>query len=252
MYRLSALLMLLLPALVQAAPHEIIHVVNPHHVTRAEYLADLRANSSLTDDQIDDRYREFLQDRERSQRGLILKLRVLIKKYRLKGIYLQGLSEKNHQATLDYLESLKQYEKTNTINESEFEKRKKDQNRLDLSELGAAGQLVITGELQTILPAEDAKAFEAVNSVKSDGSIKFVEKEEHERENAIVRNLMKADGVAVIVLSRDHNLADNLKELGFSCRYVMMGSSPPVESNIDTFKKSIFKRGDKLTGNRLK
>ena len=179
-------------------------------------------------------------------------MRVLSKKYRRKGIYLQGLSEKNHQATLDYLESLKQYEKTNTINESEFEKRKKDQNRLDLSELGAAGQLVITGELQTILPAEDAKAFEAVNSVKPDGGINFVEKEEHERENAIVRNLMKADGVAVIVLSRDHNLADNLKELGFSCRYVMMGSSPPVESNIDTFKKSIFKRGDKLTGNRLK
>ncbi|MAC55863.1 MAG: hypothetical protein CME31_25265 [Gimesia sp.] len=243
MYRLSALLILLLPALVQAAPHKIIHVVNPHHVSRVEYLADLRANSSLTDDQIDDRYREFLHDRERIQRWQTLMLRDLIKKHQLKGIYIEGLSEKNHQVTLKYLEVLKQNGKTNTINESEYEKLKKDQSRLGLSELGAAGQLVISGELQTILPAENAKAFEAANSVKPDGSIKFVEKEEHERENAIVRNLMKADGVAVIVLNSDHNLTDNLRELGITCKYVVMGIHPVEEYKTFPVKKNKLKRG---------
>jgi len=237
MYRISALVIMLLPVIAHAAPHTIIHVIKPHHVSRAEYLADLRANSSLTDDQIYDHYREFLHDQERSQRGQTLKLRGLIKKHQLKGIYLQGLTEKNHQATLDYLEVLMRYEKNEIVPEAEYDKLQKNQNRLDLSELGAAGHLVISGELHTILPAEDSKALEAANSVKPDGSIEFVEKEERARENAIVRNLMKADGVAVIVLSRDHNLSDNLKELGASCRYVVMGSDPAVERKTFPVKK---------------
>lgn len=244
MYRISALVIFLLPAFAQAAPHKIIHIINPYHVSRSEYLAELRANSSLTDDQIEDRYRKFLHDQERNQRDQTLMLRGLIKKYHLKGIYLQGLTEKNHQATLDYLEVLKRYDQNEIVPETEFDKLQKTQNRLDLSELGAAGQLVISGELQTILPAENAKAFEAANSVKPDGSIEFTEKEEHERENAIVKNLMKADGVAVIVLSRDHNLADNLKELGLTCRYVMMGSNPSTEGKTFPVKKSTLKRRD--------
>tara|TARA_R110002111_G_scaffold262289_1_gene337842 strand:- start:129148 stop:129468 length:321 start_codon:yes stop_codon:yes gene_type:complete len=77
---------------------------------------------------------------ESKQRGQTLILRELITKYQLNSIYIAKLSEKNHQATLNYLEVLKQYEKNEIVPETEFDKLVEKQNRLDLSERGAAGQ----------------------------------------------------------------------------------------------------------------
>lgn len=88
------------------------------------------------------------------------------------------------------------------------------QNRLDLLELGAAGRLVVKGDLKTLLPTEDSKAFEAADPVRADGTVVFDKKADEARENAIVRNLLKSDGVAVIVLGGAHDLADNLKRVG--------------------------------------
>lgn len=92
-------------------------------------------------------------------------------------------------------------------------------NRLDLIDLGAVGRLVLKGELSTLLPAEDSKAFEAVNPLKADGTVVFDKKDDKARENAIVRNLLNADGVVVITLGGDHDLADNLKRAGAGCQY---------------------------------
>ena len=52
-----------------------------------------------------------------------------------------------------------------------------------------------------------------------DGTVVFDKKADEAREDAIVRNLLKAGGVAVIVLGGDHDLADNLKRAGRQVKY---------------------------------
>jgi hypothetical protein len=73
------------------------------------------------------------------------------------------------------------------------------------------GQLLIDGHIKAVVPAEDAKAYEAANPVQADGRIVFDEKATEARENAIVRNMLeKASGTAVLVLGGAHDLSDNV------------------------------------------
>jgi len=164
---------------------------------------------------------------EANQRDQMTLLMRLIKEHNLKGVYVEGLTEKNHKGTQRLIETLKKYEQTKTDPaESEIDRLVADQNRLDRLELGAAGLLVVSGKLETILPAEESAAFDAANPVKSDGSIKFDKEAEERREDAIVRNLLKADSVAVITLGEAHILADNLRRLGSDCKYKRVVANP--------------------------
>ena len=62
-----------------------------------------------------------------------------------------------------------------------------------------------------MVPAEEAKAYATANPVKDDGTIVFDEKANEKREDAIVRNLMKASGnTAIVVLGGAHDLSDNV------------------------------------------
>ena len=72
------------------------------------------------------------------------------------------------------------------------------------------GQLLIDGHIKAVVPAEDAKAFEAANPVQADGRIVFDEKANEAREDAIVTRMMKASGTAVLVLGGSHDLSDNV------------------------------------------
>jgi len=70
--------------------------------------------------------------------------------------------------------------------------------------------LLIDGHIKAVVPAEDAKAYEAANPVQADGRIVFDENANEARGDAIVNTMMKASGTAVIVLGGAHDLSDNL------------------------------------------
>jgi hypothetical protein len=238
--RLIAVLFLLYPATVQAEPETIIHILNYHYVTPESFAADLKdQDSTITQEQIDRAYSYFLKVLEANQRDQMKLLRRLIKKHNLKGVYVEGLTEQNHKGTLRFIETLKKYERTKTDPpESDIDRLVAAQNRLDRLELGAAGLLVVSGELESILPAEDSVAFEAANPVKVDGSIKFDKEAEERREDAIARNLMKADGVAVITLGEAHILGDNLRRLGSDSKYKRVIANPQWIKRAPPAKKS--------------
>lgn len=50
-------------------------------------------------------------------------------------------------------------------------------------------------------------------------SVVFDKKLEEKREDAIAKNLLKADGVAVIILGGGHDLSENIKRAGGSCQH---------------------------------
>tara|TARA_R110002111_G_scaffold248400_1_gene312030 strand:+ start:45465 stop:46145 length:681 start_codon:yes stop_codon:yes gene_type:complete len=204
-----------------AEPATIIHILDTHYVAPVAFAADLRdQDSGITQEEIDKAYSQFLRSVESSQRGQMRALRRLIKEHKLKGVYVEGVTEKNHKGVLRFIQTLKKYEASKQDPpESAIDKMVAVQNSIDLMELGAAGRLVVSGELQTVLPVEDAAAFEAANPLKPDGKIVFNEKAGERRENAIVRNLQKGSGVVVITLGAGHDLRDNLKRLGVACKY---------------------------------
>ncbi|WP_417378173.1 hypothetical protein [Gimesia sp.] len=239
MNRLFVLLILLFPSFADAEPNTIIHILNYHYVSPGEFAADLKdQDNTVTQEQIDKAYSYFLKVVEANQRDQMKLLRRLIKEHNLKAVYVEGLTEQNHKGTLRFIETLKKYERTKTDPpESGIDRLVAAQNRLDRLELGAVGLLVVSGELETILPAEDSAAFDAANPVKADGSIEFDKEAEERREDAIVRNLLKADGVAVITLGEAHVLSDNLRRLGSDCKYKLVVANPQVIKRAPSVKE---------------
>jgi hypothetical protein len=80
----------------------------------------------------------------------------------------------------------------------------------DLFQIGTPGQLLIDGHIKTVIPAEDAKTFAAANPVQADGRIVFDKKANEVRENTVVKRMIKASGIAVLVLGGAHDLSDNV------------------------------------------
>ncbi|MEQ8852906.1 hypothetical protein [Gimesia sp.] len=221
MLRFCLLSLLLFPATTFAETTKIIHILNWHYVEYDEFAVDLRANSDkpVSDAQVTKEYLEFLDDVREIQKQQMELLRTLIKKHNLKAVYVEGLTEKNHKGILEFLESMKKYERTRKPPADRLDRQIEALHQLSLLHVGAAPRLVMSGELKTILPAEDSKAMEAANPVRPDGTVVYDLKVATEREDAIARNLLKAEGVAVIVLGGGHDLADNIKRVGGNCKY---------------------------------
>lgn len=221
MARLILPLILLFPLPTHAEPTNIIHILNWHYISRDDFAADLKTSTDeqLTDDQINKEYISFLDGVRTIQKQQMKLLRSLIKKYNLKAVYVEGLTEKNHKGILEFLETMKRYEQTKKPSEDRFDRLIEAQHQLDLLHVGAAPRLVMSGELKTVLPAEDSRAMESANPVKPDGSVVYDLKAAISREDAIARNLLKADGVVVIILGGGHDLTDNIKRVGGRCQY---------------------------------
>ncbi|QDT77426.1 hypothetical protein Mal35_08520 [Gimesia maris] len=195
----------------------IIHIVNYPYLTPEVFGTQLKdQNSKCTQKQIDKAYSYFLKVVETAQQDQIVVLRHLIKKYKLKAVYTEGLTEKNHPEIMKSIESIKEFEKTK---EDPIDENLEFLNWQGKLSLGAAGRLVVNGELETLLVTEDSEAFEASNPVRSDGWGVFDKNADERREDAIVVNLLKGSGVVVIVLGEDHDLRENLKRLGASVKY---------------------------------
>lgn len=218
------ILLALLPTTLYAELTEVIHILNYRYIPIVDYAYDMpwpytiETLSLPADSETFSKYVDFLKDVDAVQKQQKRLLRDLIKKRKLKAVYIEGLTEKNYKDALNSIEATKEREKKEKkLNPTDqyFEAL----DKTDLLQLGAAGQLVVKGELKTVLPAEDSTAFKAANPIQPDGKIVFNKKTNEAREDAIVRNLLKGNGVVVIVLGGDHDLSDNLKRLSKNVKY---------------------------------
>ncbi|WP_417374550.1 hypothetical protein [Gimesia maris] len=88
----------------------IIHLLNWHFVSKEDYAADLSASSDakLSEAEIDKQYLEFLDDVEAIQKEQKQILRFLIKKHKVRSVYMEGLTEKNLSAFNSYIKTLRE------------------------------------------------------------------------------------------------------------------------------------------------
>ena len=75
-------------------------------------------------------------------------------------------------------------------------------------EIGAAGRLLVRGEIEDVLPLEDEVPLDAANPVTSDGKVRFDAMKVQARQDAIVKNLLKSGSFGLTILEGDHEHAE--------------------------------------------
>tara|TARA_R110002111_G_scaffold100976_6_gene156491 strand:+ start:51459 stop:52247 length:789 start_codon:yes stop_codon:yes gene_type:complete len=203
----------------------IIHLLNWHYISKTDFAADISDSSDdkLSDAEIEKQYLEFLNDVEAIQKEQKQILRYLIKKHKVRSAYIEGLTEKNLNAFNSFIKTLREFKVPE--GDDVFDLFLKDQFRRDHLQMGAAAQLLINRQLESVLPLENAEAFEAANPVGKDGKIRFDEKAEEKREDEMVKSLLKGQGIKVIVLGGGHDLTNGLELMKMgSVLYVRVGT----------------------------
>jgi len=191
----------------------IIHLLNWHFVSNEDFAADLSDSSAgkLSEEEIEMRYLELLNDVDAIQKEQKQILRYLIKHHKVRTVYMEGLTEKNLSAFNSFIKTLREFEVPE--GDGALDQFLKEQYRRDFLQMGAAAQLMISNELNSMLPLENAEAFEKANPVGKDGKVRFDEAAEEKREDEMVKILLKGKGIKVIILGGGHDLTDNLKRM---------------------------------------
>ena len=214
--------------------HRIIHIADWHFVPKADYAADLRSLSTepISDEEIARHHAELLDEVELIQNQQIELLRTLIQQHGLKRIHVEGLAEKEEfifdakvsalrKIGLELVELRNEKEQLLALGDPDVDTRKiiygieeiEAQHRSDLLQLGAAGRLLLNGEIEGVLPLDDADAHAASNPVSDDGLVALDQEKIEAREDAQVRLMLGNGPVAVIILGGAHDLSDNLERL---------------------------------------
>jgi hypothetical protein len=89
-----------------------------------------------------------------------------------------------------------------------------EQHRLEFLELGAVARLLVTGELQRVLPLDDAKLLDAAKPRLLNGQVVPNHAAKAARQDAMTLALLKAGPVAVAILGGSHDLTDALNRQG--------------------------------------
>ena len=147
-------------------------------------------------------YRAFLDQVDTVQREQMAKLR----KLGAKAVWVEGESDKTIDAYRRRIETLKKVKLPK--GDTPLDQFIRDMYREDLLQIGAAGQLLLAGEIENVLPLEDHEAWQAANPVKA-GKVVIDEAADSRREQAIVKRLLPQER-AIIVLGAAHDLSKHL------------------------------------------
>lgn len=96
-----------------------------------------------------------------------------------------------------------------------------EQHRLNLLELGTAGRLLVSGEVEEILPLDDDELLERAKPVRPDGRVELDQKAVEARQDVQVKLALESGPFALIILGGAHDLSASMKRLsGATCEYL--------------------------------
>jgi len=225
----------------------VIHLRDWHLVPRELYALDLATSAGrpLPEDEVAQLHAEHLLEVAAVQAEQMVVLRCLIRHHGLRKVYAEGLTPAGLANYRDIIRALKAMEadeipaaRTQLAEVRELLTSMKARGQEDtercraavgieaqlvkmlhdhrdrLLEFGAAGRLLIAGELEEVLPLDDDDALESSRPVTRDGKVKLDPHKVRARENAQVRLPLAGEPVAVIILGGDHDLGLPLRVAG--------------------------------------
>jgi hypothetical protein len=225
----------------------IIHLRDWHYVPKDLYALDMKQvhERELTEQELDQLHKELLLEAEIVQLEQMAILRCLIKHHGLKRVHSEGFSPNELEAYREKIAVLKAMEQDqipklrqqleevrqliDTLNGEAKEKAQGIERQLvalldahheRMLEMGAAGRLLIAGELEEVLPLEGDGALEKAKPITPDGSVKVEENKLEARHDAQLRELTKAGPVCVIVLGGAHDLTGSIRRAGNGWEYL--------------------------------
>lgn len=221
----------------------IIHLRDWHYVPKDLYALDMRQahGRELSEQELDQLHQELLLDAEIVQLEQMALLRCLIKHHGLKRVHSEGFSPTELEAYREKIAVLKAMEHDqipklrqqledvrqliDTLTGEANEKAQGIERELvalldahneRMLEMGAAGRLLIAGELEEVLPLEVDGALERAKPITPDGSVRIEENKLEVRHDAQLQELKKAGPVSVIVLGGAHDLTGSIQRAGIS------------------------------------
>lgn len=199
--------------------HRIVHITDWHFVPREAFAIDIReqAAEAIDDDELDRLYAEHLDEVRRVQHQQRRLLRELIRRHGVERVFCEGLTDGDMPVYQLIIEHIGRRE----LSESELSAGPAGADET-LLRIGAAGQLLAAGELAEALPAEDESVYEQADPLAGTaGRLIFDGAANDARQTAIVRRLLDKGPIAVVVLGADHDLSDQVRQLGRGrCEYV--------------------------------
>lgn len=223
----------------------IVHLRDWHFISKELFAIDQRGlpDKAIADEEIDRLYMEFLQEVDSVQTEQMTLLGTIIREHGLKRIFAEGLT---HHTLPNYREKigvLKDMER-NQISKFRFQLKEVrelvdaksgseidaieqkivgllDDFKWNLVEMGAAGRLLVRGEIDEVLPAEDEELLDAANPIAAGGLIQFNAQKIQARRDAIVTNVLNEGPCALLILGGEHDLTDNVRRVsGGTCEYI--------------------------------
>lgn len=226
---------------VEKPTNRIIQLRDWHFVPKELFVIDMNQAHGrlLSPNEIDVLYEQHLLEVELVQLEQIAALRCLIKHHRLKTVLAEGFSRGELEDYRDRIAVLRAMEKDqipkirNQLNDirklaegATGEKKEKakaieddllkllNEHNARLLEMGASGRLLIAGELDNVLPLEDAAALKQAKPITAEGKVELDPQKLEARHDAQVRAAMKEGPVAVIILGGSHDLTQSVQRLG--------------------------------------
>jgi hypothetical protein len=176
----------------------IIHIAAYRNCNRKLLEIDLRdQNPDVTEKKIEAEYQAKLAIMRKVQGNQLRLIRWLAKEYGIRAIYLEGLTDIDKDIYAETVRFVSTGERAMFID--------------------AAGQALLAGDIESVLPAEDEAAFEAAIAVPDDG-VKVDVAANDAREAAMVRRLADSGPLAVVILGAEHDLSKRAKDMG--CDYI--------------------------------
>lgn len=225
----------------------IIHLRDWHYVPKVLYALDMKQvhGRELTEQEIDQLHQELLLEAEIVQLEQMGILRCLIKHHGLKRVHSEGFSPNELEAYREKIAVLKAMENDQIpklrqqldevrrlIDTLKGDAREKaqgierelvtllDAHNERMLEIGAAGRLLIAGELEDVLPLEGDGAMEKAKPITPDGAVRVEENKLEARHDAQLRELKKSGPVCVIVLGGAHDLTGSIRRTGNGWEYL--------------------------------
>jgi hypothetical protein len=231
----------------QHPTHRIIHIRDWHYIPRDLFTIDVQdANGGkLTEEEVSRLYQQYLEEVEALQVEQMDFLRHLASRYGIRQVLKEAVTQANHEPYKVQVEGLREMEST------EIPKLRKQlaevealakgvgdnseelpgieanirhllgEHQARLLEVGAAGRLLMAGEIDAVLPLDDEELLDKANPITAQGKVRFDRRRVRAREDFMVAEALKHGPVAVIVLGGDHDLTESVRKLGQGgCEYL--------------------------------
>ena len=233
--------------------HRVVQFRDWHVVPKALFVAGARAESvkPLAEADVERLYQEHRLEVELVQLQQIAALRCLVNHYGLKRVYIERFTAEQVAGFKELVESLREAEPLQATLREQWQEAKDflkkldeegkqetdryahaaalekemsemlEKHRLQMLDIGAAGQLLVSKELVEVLPLDDATLLDAAEPVVADGKVSIDPAKDAKRREAMVKLALANDSVAVIVLGGSHDLSDTLRAvIGECCEYI--------------------------------